>query len=47
MSQKKTNQTEIYSRITNQIIADLEKGVKSWTKPWSGSICLASINLSG
>ncbi len=36
MKRKTTNQTDIYSRITNQIIADLEKGVKSWTKPWKG-----------
>ncbi len=33
---KAANQNDIYSRITNQIIADLEKGVKSWTKPWNG-----------
>jgi len=36
MSRKTNNQTDVYSRITNQIIADLEKGVKSWTKPWKG-----------
>lgn len=36
MSYKTVNQNDIYSRITNQIIADLEKGVKSWTKPWQG-----------
>jgi antirestriction protein ArdC len=37
MSRNTANQNDIYSRITNQIIADLEKGVKSWTKPWKGS----------
>ena len=26
---------DVYTRITNKIIADLEQGVKSWTKPWS------------
>jgi antirestriction protein ArdC len=26
---------DIYARITNQIIADLEKGVRPWMKPWS------------
>ena len=26
---------DIYSRITNQIIADLEQGVRPWLKPWS------------
>jgi antirestriction protein ArdC len=27
---------DIYERVTNQIIADLEKGVRPWIKPWSG-----------
>lgn len=26
---------DLYSRITNAIIADLETGVRPWTKPWS------------
>ncbi len=26
---------DIYSRITNRIIADLEQGVRPWLKPWS------------
>ncbi|MFD0986250.1 ArdC family protein [Methyloligella solikamskensis] len=26
---------DIYSRITNQIISSLEKGVKPWTQPWN------------
>jgi antirestriction protein ArdC len=26
---------DIYSRITNRIIADLEQGVRPWMKPWS------------
>jgi antirestriction protein ArdC len=26
---------DIYQRITDQIIADLEKGVRPWMKPWS------------
>jgi antirestriction protein ArdC len=35
---------DIYSRVTDRIINDLEKGVRSWLKPWSaqhpaGSIC--------
>lgn len=34
MSRKTVNQTDVYTRITNQIITDLEKGVKTWTKPW-------------
>lgn len=36
MSRKTSNQNDIYSRIINQIIADLEQGVKSWTKLWKG-----------
>lgn len=27
--------TDIYTRITDQIVADLEKGVRPWMKPWS------------
>lgn len=26
----------VYDRVTNKIIADLEQGVRSWQKPWSG-----------
>jgi len=26
---------DVYSRVTNRIIADLEKGVRPWMKPWS------------
>ena len=26
---------DIYTRITNKIIADLEKGVRPWMKPWN------------
>ena len=35
---KKGNQsrTDIYERITGTIIADLDRGVRPWTKPWSG-----------
>lgn len=28
--------TDIYERITGTIIADLDRGVRPWTKPWSG-----------
>ncbi len=30
-----TTSTDIYSRITNKIIADLEQGIFTWMKPWS------------
>lgn len=28
---------DCYSEITNAIIADLEKGIRTWVKPWEGS----------
>lgn len=38
MTDKNTSRTkdraDIYSRVTAQIIADLEKGVRPWVKPW-------------
>ena len=30
-----TSQPDIYSRITNKIIADLEQGVRPWLRPWN------------
>ena len=32
-----TPRQDIYSRITNQIIAALERGVKPWTQPWNAA----------
>ena len=29
------NRRDVYSRITNKIIADLEEGVRPWMKPWN------------
>jgi antirestriction protein ArdC len=38
MSDKtETPRQDIYSRITNQIIAALEQGVKPWTQPWNAA----------
>src|SRR5947208_1076631 len=28
---------DIYTRVTDRIIADLERGVRPWFKPWSGN----------
>lgn len=28
---------DLYAKITNKIIADLEQGVRPWTKPWTGN----------
>ena len=32
---KTTVRPDIYSRITDKIIADLEQGVRPWMKPWN------------
>ena len=38
MSRKEhSDRSDIYSRITDRIIADLEKGVRPWMKPWSSA----------
>jgi antirestriction protein ArdC len=28
---------DVYSRVTNKILADLEQGVRPWVKPWAAS----------
>ena len=28
--------TDIYQRVTDQIVASLETGIRPWMKPWSG-----------
>ena len=30
-----TSRPDLYSRVTNAIVAELEQGVRPWTKPWS------------
>jgi antirestriction protein ArdC len=30
-----TQRTDLYSRVTNAIIADLEKSVRPWLQPWN------------
>ncbi len=30
-----TDRADIYTRVTNAIIAELEKGVRPWLKPWN------------
>jgi len=36
MSRKtETERADIYTRITDRIVADLEKGVRPWVKPWT------------
>ena len=35
MSTTTTTRPDIYSRITDRIVADLERGVRPWLKPWN------------
>src|SRR5258708_28271884 len=38
MSRKEENsRADIYARITNQIVADLARGVRPWVKPWNAA----------
>jgi antirestriction protein ArdC len=30
-----TSRQDVYSRITSQIVASLEQGVRPWVKPWN------------
>jgi antirestriction protein ArdC len=39
-----TERADIYTRVTNQIIADLEKGVRPWMKPWDAEHASGRIN---
>lgn len=35
MTSKQTHRQDIYSRVTDKIITDLEQGVRPWMKPWN------------
>jgi antirestriction protein ArdC len=37
MTNDNNSKQDVYTRITNQIIAALEQGVKPWTQPWSAA----------
>jgi antirestriction protein ArdC len=34
--QNNTSREDVYTRVTNKIVAELEQGVRPWMKPWSG-----------
>lgn len=34
-SESRFNRRDIYTRVTDRIISDLEQGVRTWLKPWS------------
>ncbi|MDX8499122.1 zincin-like metallopeptidase domain-containing protein [Mesorhizobium sp. VK4C] len=36
-NKEKSSRTDIYTRITERIVADLEKGVRPWVQPWRAS----------
>src|SRR5262252_6870024 len=40
-----TPRTDVYTRVTQKIIADLEKGVRTWMKPWSRDVDSARVAL--
>jgi antirestriction protein ArdC len=35
---------DVYTRVTERIIADLEKGIRTWMKPWSAQHAAGKIN---
>lgn len=39
--------SDIYQRVTDQIIASLETGIRPWMKPWSGEHAAGRIMLAG
>ena len=40
-----TSRAELYSRVTERVIADLEKGVRPWLKPWSAGNTAGRVGL--
>lgn len=41
----KTTRTDVYTRVTYKIVADLEKGIRPWMKPWSAGTAATRITL--
>lgn len=35
-SKFRSNRQDVYTRVTGKVIEDLECGVRSWLRPWSG-----------
>lgn len=40
-----SSRADVYSRVTNKIITDLEQGVRPWMKPWNGEHAACRIPL--
>jgi len=38
-----TQRSDVYSRVANKIIADLEQGVRTWLRPWSADHAIGKI----
>jgi antirestriction protein ArdC len=45
MKAQKTTQADVYTRVTDKIIADLEQGVRPWAKPWKAGNAQARVTL--
>jgi len=43
-TESKFNRKDVYTRVTDRIIADLEQGVRPWMKPWSGEHAAGKIS---
>ncbi|MBB4267178.1 ArdC-like ssDNA-binding domain-containing protein [Roseospira visakhapatnamensis] len=44
MTRDTTPRQDIYTRVTDSIIAELEKGVRPWEKPWSAEHAAGRVN---
>ena len=42
-SKEKGSRTDIYARITERIVADLEKGVRPWMQPWNSANAIGRV----
>ncbi|MGH7973766.1 MAG: ArdC-like ssDNA-binding domain-containing protein, partial [Limisphaerales bacterium] len=42
-TESRFNRKDVYTRVTDRIIFDLEQGVRSWLKPWSAAHAEGSI----
>ena len=40
-----TSRADLYSRVTERVIADLEKGVRPWLKPWTAGNTVGRVGL--
>ncbi len=38
------NRKDVYTRVTDRIVADLEKGIRTWMKPWSAEHAAGKIS---